>query len=194
MLNDEGNLEAAVKNEPELSEYHHVPDITSLADSLRSCLQESDDLPKDFTTLFNEDLYKFDTDLVPEVLDLYKSVGVKHEPITLISPEFETPMPSLQAALFPPSLKELPPPGLELFDLDEQFASEKIKMAQLTNKCTDDDVEYYIKECGDILGVTGNVNNPNDPKAILHYIFQEIVKYKSTHDSWSNSEEQGNGF
>jgi hypothetical protein len=28
----------------------------------------------------------------------------------------------------------------------------------------------------------------------LHYIFQEIVKYKSTHDSWSNSEEQGNGF
>jgi intraflagellar transport protein 52 len=183
MLNDEGNLEAAVKNEPELSEYHHVPDITSLADSLRSCLQESDDLPKDFTTLFNEDLYKFDTDLVPEVLDLYKSVGVKHEPITLISPEFETPMPSLQAALFPPSLKELPPPGLELFDLDEQFASEKIKMAQLTNKCTDDDVEYYIKECGDILGVTGNVNNPNDPKAILHYIFQEIVKYKSTHDS-----------
>ena len=119
MLKDEGNLEAAVKNEPELSEYHHVPDITSLADSLRSCLQESDDLPKDFTTLFNEDLYKFDTDLVPEVLDLYKQIGVKHEPITLISPEFETPMPALQAALFPPSLKELPPPGLELFDLDE---------------------------------------------------------------------------
>jgi intraflagellar transport protein 52 len=38
-------------------------------------------------------------------------------------------MPNLQAALFPPSLKELPPPGLELFDLDEQFSSEKIKMA-----------------------------------------------------------------
>jgi len=27
-------------------------------------------------------------------------------------------------------------------------------MAQLTNKCSDDDVEYYIKECGDILGVS----------------------------------------
>ena len=38
MLNDEGNLEQAIKNEPELSEYHHVPDITTLADSLRSCL------------------------------------------------------------------------------------------------------------------------------------------------------------
>lgn len=180
MLNDEGNLEQTIKNEQEMSEYHHVPDITALADRLRSCLQESDELPKDFTTLFNENLYKFDTDLIPECLELYKTLGVKHEPLTLIPPQFETPMPALQAAVFPPSLKELPPPSLDLYDLDEQFASEKIKMAQLTNKCTDDDVEYYIKECGDILGVSSQINNPDDPKAILHYIFQEIVKYKST--------------
>lgn len=154
LLQDEGNLEQHIKNEPELSEYHHVPDITALADRLRSCLQESDELPKDFTTLFNEKLYKFDTDLIPETLELYKTVGVKHEPLTLIPPQFETPMPALQAAVFPPTLKELPPPSLDLYDLDEQFANEKIKMAQLTNKCTDDDVEYYIKECGDILGVS----------------------------------------
>jgi len=38
VLNDEGNLEQSIKNEPELSEYHHVPDITALADRLRSCL------------------------------------------------------------------------------------------------------------------------------------------------------------
>ena len=31
----------------------------------------------------------------------------------------------LQPATFPPILKELPPPGLELFDLDDEFASEK---------------------------------------------------------------------
>ena len=30
----------------------------------------------------------------------------------------------------------------------------RIKMAQLTNKCTDEDIEYYIRECGDILGVS----------------------------------------
>lgn len=66
-----------------------------------------------------------------------------------------------------------------MYDLDEQFAGEKIKMAQLTNKCNDEDLEYYIKECGDILGVSPNINNSDDPKAILHYIFQEIVKYKS---------------
>ena len=87
--------------------------------------------------------------------------------------------------MFPPTLKELPPPSLDLYDLDEQFANEKIEMAQLTNNCTDDDVEYYIKECGDILGVSSQINNPDDPKAILHYIFQEIVKYKSSSSSWS---------
>ena len=62
-------------------------------------------------------------------------------------------------------------------------------MAQLTNKCVDDDVEYYIKECGDILGVSAQINNPDDPKGILHYIFQEIVKYKSSSLSWSDDSE-----
>lgn len=157
-----------------------MPDITSLADKLRSCLQESDDLPKDFTTLFNEKLFKFDTDLIPQALELYKNVGVKHEPLTLIPPQFETPMPALQAAVFPPTLKDLQPPSLELYDLDEQFASEKIKLAQLTNKCSDDDIEYYVKECGNVLGVSSQINEPDDPKAVLSYIFQEIVKYRST--------------
>lgn len=53
-------------------------------------------------------------------------------------------------------------------------------MAQLTNKCNDEDIEYYIRECGDILGVSSQISNADDPKAILHYIFQEIIKYKSS--------------
>ncbi len=53
-------------------------------------------------------------------------------------------------------------------------------MAQLTNKCSDDDVEYFVKECGDIMGVSQQVTNPDDPKSVLHYIFQEIIKYKSS--------------
>lgn len=82
----EAEFEAHVKDEVEINEYQHVPDITALADRLRSCLQESDDLPKDFTTLFTNNLYKFDTDLVPETIDLYKTLNVKHEPLTLIPP------------------------------------------------------------------------------------------------------------
>jgi len=56
----------------------------------------------------------------------------------------------------------------------------------LTNKCTDDDIEYYVKECGDILGVSGQINNPNDPKAVLHFIFSELVKFKSSSMSWGS--------
>ena len=37
--------------------------------------------------------------------------------------------------VFPPSFRELPPPKLDLFDLDEHFTSEKARLAQLTNKC-----------------------------------------------------------
>jgi len=49
--------------------------------------------------------------------------------------KFETPLPPLQPAVFAPVLKDLPPPALDLFDLDENFASEKVRLAQLTNKC-----------------------------------------------------------
>ena len=94
LLNMDGaKFEAHVKEENDISDYHRVPDITALADRLRSCRQESDELPKDFTSLFNNTLYKFDTDLVPESIELYKQLGVKHEPLSLISPQFETPMP-----------------------------------------------------------------------------------------------------
>jgi intraflagellar transport protein 52 len=46
----------------------------------------------------------------------------------LIVPQFETPLLGLQPAVFPPIVKELPPPPLELFDLDEEFASEKLSI------------------------------------------------------------------
>jgi len=173
-------FEKHIKDDNDISEYAHVPDITALADRLRSCLQESDELPKDFRKMYNDKLYKFDTDFIPETIALYDTLKVKHEPISLIPPSFETPMPALQAAVFPPCMKELPPPGLDLFDLDEQFAGEKVRLAQLTNKCTDDKVESYVKECGNILGVSQKVDNPEDPKAILHYIFQELVRYKGS--------------
>ena len=94
-MGKEAEFERHIREDTEVQEYMHVPDITALADRLRSCLQESDELPKDFTTLFNDKLYTFDTNLVPEALSLFKQLNVKHEPITLIPPQFETPMPDL---------------------------------------------------------------------------------------------------
>jgi len=49
--------------------------------------------------------------------------------LTLIPPSLETPMLGLTPATFPPILRELPIPNLELFDLDDEFASEKVKLA-----------------------------------------------------------------
>lgn len=43
-----------------------------------------------------------------------------------LCPQFETPLPPLQPAVFPPAIREPPPPALELFDLDESFASEHV--------------------------------------------------------------------
>jgi len=116
----EDNIE--INNYNDDSEQHdltYIPDIGSLSNQLKSCLQESDDLPLDFTKMFNNDLFKFDTNLVPESVELYKKLNLKHEPLSLISPQFESPMPPLKPAVFPPTLMELPNPKLELYDLDE---------------------------------------------------------------------------
>jgi len=177
-LND-CDLSYAYGDEPELSEYNHIPHTQGLAMNLRSCLQENEPLPRDFTQLFDDSLFKFDTDLIPEGVKLYNHLGVKHEPLTLIPPQFETPMPSLQPAPFPPCLREPPPPALDLFDLDEQFASERLRLAQLTNKCTDDDLEFYIRQAGDILDVTQKLDSQKrSAKHILQFMFKELVGYK----------------
>ncbi len=65
----------------------------------------------------------------------FTTLNVKHDQLTLITPTFETPLPPLQPAVFPPQFRELPAPALDLFDLDEQFSSEKARLAQITNKC-----------------------------------------------------------
>jgi intraflagellar transport protein 52 len=164
--------------EPELSDYHHIPHTQGLAMNLRSCLQENEALPRDFTQLFDDSLFKFDTDLIPEAVKLYEHLGVKHEPLTLIPPQFETPMPALQPAVFPPCLREPPAPALDLFDLDNEFASERVRLAQLTNKCQDEDLDYYIRQAGEILGVTPKLGERRGAKHILEYIFKELVGYK----------------
>ncbi len=93
--------------------------------------------------------------------------------------QFETPLPPLQPAVFTPTLKDLSSPGLELFDLDENFASSKTRLSQLTNKCNDDDLEYYIRECGEILGVNEKLDpSTKDARHILDHVFKSIVNWK----------------
>ncbi|XP_047202333.1 intraflagellar transport protein 52 homolog [Girardinichthys multiradiatus] len=165
--------------DPEIADYTMLPDTGCLSEQLRVCLQEGDENPRDFTSLFDMSLFNLSTDSLPEVQSAFKQLNVKHEPLQLITPQFETPLPQLQPAVFPPALSELPPPMLDLFDLDETFSSEKVRLAQLTNKCTDDDLEFYVRKCGEILGATPKLDkDQRDAKHILEHIFFQVVEFK----------------
>ncbi|GAB1601950.1 intraflagellar transport protein 52 homolog [Argonauta hians] len=166
-------------DDPDISDYNVLPQMSTLSEELKTCLQETDDIPRDIASLFDNTLYKLDTSLIPTAIRAYNELHVKHDTLALITPQFETPLSPLQPALFPVEFREPPPPSLDLFDLDEQFSSEKARLAQLTNKCTDTDLEYYIRECGDILGVTTKLSSETkDAKHILEYVFLRLVEFK----------------
>ena len=194
----EVNLRQIDADDPEISDYHHLPDTEKLADRLRCGLEETEPLPRDFQEMFDDGLFKFDTNLIPDAVKLYETMKVKHEPLRLIPPQFETPLPNLSPAVFPPNLREPALPALDLFDLDEHFAGERVQLAQITNKCpSDDDLAYFIRECGSILGVSNAVaelqrqpDRPHrehmdekqrddyDAKSVLEHVFAQIVKFK----------------
>ncbi|XP_067935005.1 intraflagellar transport protein 52 homolog [Watersipora subatra] len=179
LTTDDLKLNAIDADDPEISDYNELPEVAMLADSVKSCLQESDDIPRDFTRLFDTKLFSLDTSLVTPALKAYTLLNTPHEPLGVITPEFETPLPPLQPAVIPPQFRELPAPELDLFDLDEQFSTEKVRLAQITNKCSDSDLEYYVRECGDILGVTKNLAaDSRDAKHILEYIMAQVVEFK----------------
>ncbi|KAL4655891.1 hypothetical protein GN956_G6218 [Arapaima gigas] len=179
LMTDNIHLNQIDAEDPEITDYTMQPDTGCLSERLRVCLQEGDESPRDFTSLFDMSLLKLSTSTLPHVISSYKQLNVKHEPLQLIQPQFETPLPALQPAVFQPAFRDLPPPMLDLFDLDETFSSEKVRMAQLSNKCTDDDLEFYVRKCGDILGVTGKLpKEQRDAKHILEHIFFQVVEFK----------------
>ncbi|XP_038057031.1 intraflagellar transport protein 52 homolog isoform X2 [Patiria miniata] len=192
LTTDSVTLNAIDADDPEISDYNMLPDTAKLADNLRCCLQEHDDTPRDFNSLFHSSLYTLDTTTVPKVIRSFELLGVKHDQLSLIQPQFETPLPSLQPAVFPPAFRELPAPALDLFDLDESFSSEKVRLAQITNKCTDDDLEYYVRECGEILGVSNKLPaDSRDAKHILEHIFAQVVEFKKLNQEDDGIEDEG---
>ena len=43
----------------------------------------------------------------------------------------------------------------------------------------EEDLEYYVRECGDILGVASKLApDSRDAKHILEYIFAQVVEFK----------------
>lgn len=178
-----------------------VPDIEALAERTRCCLEEPGEPSADFTSLFDHGLFKFDTNLINDAVQLYTKLGVKHEPLSLIPPNFEVPLPPLQPAVFMPMMREMPAPALDLFDLDQHFSTETLKLAQLTNKCSDSDLSYYVQEAGDILGVVDDVKKQQglgdearvSPSQILQHVLLKLINYKKLEqDQQQNDGDSGN--
>ncbi|XP_049588545.1 intraflagellar transport protein 52 homolog [Syngnathus scovelli] len=179
LMTDNIQLNQIDAEDPEITDYTMLPHIGCLSEQLTQYFQEGDENPRDFTSLLDVSFFSLSTDTLPQVVSVYKHLNVKEEPLQLIAPQFETPLPQLQPAVFPPILSDLSPPGLDLFDLDEAFSSEKVRLAQLTNKCTDDDLEFYIRKCGEILGVTPKLDKEHrDAKHILEHIFFQVAEFK----------------
>ena len=191
-------LYALDAEEPDVSEYEPLPNVAALAERAKISLNDSagsHDLSKGFTSLFLDQMFAMDMDLIPEAVDLYAQLGVKKKPLELIAPQFETPTPKLHPAVFPPALRDLAPPPLDLFDLEEEFSGAQHKLNALFQRCqggSDEDLRVFIEEGARICGVggEGDVGDGNSADAALIAAFRKMVQLKTRSDDF-DGEEQG---
>ncbi|CAF96483.1 unnamed protein product, partial [Tetraodon nigroviridis] len=140
LTTDSISLNRADADAPVISEYTPIPDTGVLSEKLRLVLNHKEAQSRDFPPLFDIpplDLHSFLS--LPRVIGAYKELSVKYEPLQLMKRHIEAPLPRLQLAVSPPTLRDLPPPVLEHFDLNEAFFSVRDDFAQLTSKYIYDD-------------------------------------------------------
>ena len=68
LTTDEITLNAIDAEDPEVTDYHFMPDTGKMSERVRVCLQESEEVPRDFTSLFDLSMYKMDTSVLPDVI------------------------------------------------------------------------------------------------------------------------------
>lgn len=61
-------LNAIDAQDPEIETYFQIPDISTLANNLKACLQESDEIPRNLDAVFDQKLFAMDTSMVPKAL------------------------------------------------------------------------------------------------------------------------------
>ena len=52
----------------QVADYNMQPEVSLVAEDVKACLQETDEVPRDITSLFDNSLFKLDTSLVPKVI------------------------------------------------------------------------------------------------------------------------------
>lgn len=166
---------------PEISDYNMVPELETLCNKPMLILDENEEIPSDYSQLFSKKIKKITNSSLPKINRTYESFQIEKRALKMIKPSFECPFPPLVPAIFPAVFRAMAKPELELFDLDDEFSSIPSKIAKLANRCNDDvdDMDYFIRECGIILGQVGTDNESGDPsKRILYNVVSKVVNFK----------------
>ncbi|CAD8103119.1 unnamed protein product [Paramecium sonneborni] len=54
----------------------------------------------------------------------------------------------------------------------------RVRLAQLTNKWNNEDLEYYVKESGDIIGITEKLKNRQKGHSVIYYVLENLINFK----------------
>lgn len=186
LLHDGISFEQSLnKREGRIEEAKVVPDIESLSERLRWCVDSNPPLPQDVTSLLRKSPLSYDMSMVSRIVKLYRELNVEKEPLSLITPEFVLPTPPLQPAVFPPKALPFDPPALEFFDLEEELSEPSIRLGRLATEHDDGDLDSFIRGAGACVGLN-EYNEEAGVKGILYLAFQtvRIILHKEiiTHD------------
>lgn len=164
---------------PETTERWYTPDVMSMSERLRSCIQESEKMRSDFTQNFDKGLFRMDMSFVADSAQLAQTLGLKNEQLDIVTPVFDTALPPLTPAVFPPQMREPDGPVLELFDLNDIFASKAARLAMLAQKTSSKNVEKFVLQVAKILNINQKLpEGKNSAKDVLEYVFKYIVRCK----------------
>ncbi|KAF7631148.1 Intraflagellar transport protein 52 [Meloidogyne graminicola] len=178
--------------EPNITDYQPIPDNLLLSNKLKLCLQENEydnNYFGDFIKLFDQSLSSISLEDWPEAKRIYERIGLKYEPLTLVIPTFQVPMPPYQPAVFPPQFRELPQPQLELINVtfDLQLRMKFSSRSLQTDVSTENELDMYIREASEILGINkilAEVLTGNDQKItskrILDYVTRSLLEWKKS--------------
>lgn len=168
---------------PEVADYHMVPDLEVLCNRPLLFLEENEDIPLDYSHLFSRDIKQLTNRSLTKVCNAYDEFQLEKRPLRLIKPCFETPLPPLIPAIYAPIFRGLDKPELELYDLDNEFSSVQNKLTRLANKCGNTDLDYFIRQCGLLLGLTSLDWRENVPKNILATLAIKLANFKRVNNT-----------
>ena len=170
-----------IVHEGSINEYQYLPNLVQTADTLRPCLLEPPRIPVDVGRLSQREFYLYSNKHVNEITQLLQThiTNTKFQPLTLIQPKFNVPLPPLMPAVYPAALEDIGGPPLELFDLDDVFMPPKLRLAQLANNCAEADVDFFVREAAKIVGAhPSGTAAPPAPKEVLLQLLHTIVEFK----------------